>query len=316
MIEKDKDLFRDLTNNWIDDKKSDISISQIRNNRKIPHPFLKWAGGKRQLIPQLKNYFPKKFNKYIEPFVGGGAVFFYLYREGFLKYKKAVLIDINKELINCYKVIKNNVIDLIKSLRNHKNEKNYYYKVRELDRNFETYNKMTAIEKASRIIYLNRCCYNGLYRVNSKGQFNVPFGKYKNPNFCDKENLRAVNMVLQNVKIIHDSFERCPDFTNENTFLYFDPPYVPLSKTASFTSYTKENFIKEDQIKLKRLIDKLTEIGSKVMLSNSYNDFILDLYKEYFIKKVSAKRAINSNASKRGEIKEVLITNYNEYDSC
>ncbi len=274
----------------------------------IPRPFLKWAGGKRQILSQIDTSLPKDFNLYIEPFVGGGALFFYLLPE------KATLIDNNPVLINTYRVIKENVEELIELLGNHKNEEKYYYKMRTADRkeDFKNCKNWSDVKKASRIIYLNRCCYNGLYRVNSKGQFNVPFGKYKNPNFCDEENLRAVNLVLQNVKIIHDSFERCLDFTNEETFLYFDPPYVPLSKTASFTSYTKENFIKEDQIKLKRLIDKLTECGCKVMLSNSYNDFILDLYKDYFIKKVSAKRAINSNASKRGEIKEVLITNYNE----
>ncbi len=283
----------------------------IRENNKanrrisgIPRPFLKWAGGKRQILNQIDPFLPKDFEFYIEPFVGGGALFFYLLPE------KAILIDKNPVLINSYRVIKENVEELIELLGNHKNEEDYYYKMRNADRTPD-FRNWSDIKKASRTIYLNRCCYNGLYRVNSKGQFNVPFGKYKNHNFCDKENLRAVNMVLQNVKIINDSFERCHDFTNERTFIYFDPPYVPLSKTASFTSYTKENFIKEDQIKLKRLIDKLTEIGSKVMLSNSYNDFILDLYKEYFIKKVSAKRAINSNASKRGEIKEVLITNYN-----
>ena len=284
----------------------EIIRSQNRKNRKIvgtPHPFLKWAGGKRQLINQIDNYLPNSFNNYIEPFVGGGAIFFYLLP------KKAILIDNNSVLINVYRIIKNNVEELIELLKEHKNEKDYYYKVRNIDREKE-FEHWTDTEKASRTIFLNRCCYNGLYRVNSKDQFNTPFGSYKNPNFCNKDNLRAVHEVLQNIDIINDSFERCLDFANKQTFLYFDPPYSPLSKTANFTSYTKENFNKQDQIKLKILIDKLTERDCKVMLSNSSNEFILNLYEEYSIKEVRAKRAINSNALKRGEVKEVLILNY------
>lgn len=270
----------------------------------VPHPFLKWAGGKRQLISQIDPFLPNDFDLYIEPFVGGGTLFFYLLPE------KAVLIDSNRVLINVYRVIKENVEELIELLRNHKNEENYYYKIRSLDRDPESFSQLSNIKKASRTIYMNRCCYNGLYRVNSKGQFNVPFGRYKNPNFCDEKNLKAVNMFLQDVKIIHDSFERCLDSADENTFLYLDPPYFPLSKTSSFTSYTKENFTKADQIKLKEIIDKLTDRGCKIMLSNSHNDFILNLYEDYSIKEVRAKRAINSNALKRGAIKEVLIMNY------
>lgn len=270
----------------------------------VPHPFLKWAGGKRQLLSQIDPFLPKDFDLYIEPFVGGGALFFYLLPE------KAVLIDINPVLINAYRVIKENVEELIELLKNHKNEEDYFYKIRSLDRNPESFSQLSNIKKVSRFIFLNKCCYNGLYRVNSKGQFNVPFGRYKNPNFCEEKNLKAVNLFLQNVKIIQGSFESCLDFTNENTFIYLDPPYFPLSKTANFTSYTKENFTEVDQIKLKKLVDKLTERGCKVMLSNSKNEFILKLYKDYSIKEVRARRAINSVALKRGEIKEVLILNY------
>ncbi|MBY9007122.1 MAG: DNA adenine methylase [Candidatus Lokiarchaeota archaeon] len=268
-----------------------------------PCPFLKWAGGKRQLLSQIDPFLPKDFEYYIEPFVGGGALFFYLLP------KKAVLIDNNPFLINTYQVIKENIEELIELLRNHKNIEDYYYKIRNADRKPD-FKNWSDVKKVSRIIFLNRCCYNGLYRVNSKGYFNVPFGKYKNPNFCNEVNLRAVHEILQNVEIIHDSFERCLDFADEETFLYFDPPYSPLSKTANFTSYTKENFNREDQIKLKISIDKLTECGCKVMLSNSSNEFILNLYEEYSIKEVRAKRMINSNALKRGEVKEVLILNY------
>ncbi len=269
----------------------------------VPKPFLKWVGGKRQLILQMNDYFPKEFNKYIEPFVGGGAIFFYLLPE------TAILIDVNKELINTYNIIKNNVSELIKSLKNHKNEKDYYYEVRSKDRNPEEYNKLSDVNKASRTIYLNRCCFNGLYRVNSKGQFNVPFGKYKNPKFCDEENLVAIHKALQNALLINDSFEKCLDFAEKGDFIYFDPPYVPISSSANFTSYTKGNFGKEDQIRLFNVYKNLDERGCKVMLSNSYSDFILDLYKDYQINILYAKRAINSDGSKRGEIKELLITN-------
>ncbi len=268
-----------------------------------PHPFLKWAGGKRQLIPQMKNYFPKSFNKYIEPFVGGGAIFFYMLPE------KAILIDINEELINCFKVIKHKVEELIDLLKNHKNEKEYYYQIRNLDRNPEVYKKLSDVEKASRTIYLNRCCYNGLYRVNSKGQFNVPFGRYKNPNFCDEKNLEAVSSALKNVNVLRGSFEVCLDYAEKDDFIYFDPPYQPISQTSSFTSYTKENFGIESQRKLFSVFKSLDNRGCKLLLSNSYNDFILDLFNDYQIILLNAKRAINSNATKRGIIKEVLVLN-------
>lgn len=273
------------------------------NINDIPKPFLKWAGGKRQLIPQMAQYFPKEINHYIEPFVGGGAVFFYL------NPKKAILIDINPVLINVYNVIKNNVDDLIQSLRKHKNNSEYFYSIRKKDREKE-FEDWSDIEKASRTIYMNKCCYNGLYRVNSKGFFNVPFGKYKNPLFCDEQNLLAVNQMLSNVEIIQGSFESCLNYATSDSFIYLDPPYVPISDTSSFTSYTKENFGIEDQKKLKNVVDKLADRGSKVLLSNSYCDFNLNLYNEYQIEIVKAKRAINSNAKKRGKIKEVLIRNY------
>ncbi|GAI65419.1 unnamed protein product, partial [marine sediment metagenome] len=258
------------------------------------------AGGKRQLLSQIDLFLPKDIEAYVEPFVGGGALFFYLLPEN------AVLIDNNPVLINAYHVIKKSVDELIELLKLHKNEEEYYYTIRNVDRTKE-FKKWSDVEKASRTIYLNKCCYNGLYRVNSKGQFNVPFGKYKNPNFCHEKNLRAVHEVLQNVEIIHDSFKKCVDYANENTFFYIDPPYIPLSKTSNFTSYTQENFTKENQIELKEVIDTLTSRGSKVMLSNSCHKSIMVLYEDYFINVVRAKRVINSKASKRGEIKEVLI---------
>ncbi len=270
----------------------------------VPHPFVKWAGGKRQLLRQLDTFFPNHFGKYIEPFVGGGAVFFYLLPES------AILIDNNEELINCYKMIQIHVEELIQSLKQHRNEKEYYYKIRNMDRDPEKFSKLSDIERASRTIFLNRCCYNGLYRVNSRGEFNVPFGKYKNPKFCDEINLRAVNCVLRNVQICKASFETCLKFAEENDFLYLDPPYQPLSETANFTSYTREGFAEDAQLRLYEVYQELDKQGCKVMLSNSYNKFILKLYQNYKIITVDAKRAINSDATKRGEIKEVLIMNY------
>lgn len=280
-----------------------MAKKSINSQHLIPHPFLKWAGGKRQLIRQMIKYFPKNFNAYIEPFVGGGALFFYILPT------KGILIDINRELINCFKVIKNNVRELIELLKTHKNEKNYYYQIRALDRAPESYSKLSDVEKASRTIYLNRCCYNGLYRVNRKGQFNVPFGRYKNPKFCDEENLEAVSNSLENIKILHGSFEICLNYAEAGDFVYFDPPYHPLSQTASFTSYTKEDFGKKSQRKLYDVFKCLDERGCKLLLSNSYNDFILDLYTDYQVVLLNAKRAINSDASKRGTIKEVLVLN-------
>lgn len=298
--------------NYLGEYNNIVSLRNFkrRQNKKVkkivgvPHPFIKWAGGKKQLLEQINKYLPKKFNKYLEPFVGGGALFFYLLPN------KAILIDNNEELINCYRVIKNKIGELINSLKKHKNIKDYFYKIRSIDRIPEEFKKLTDVERASRIIFLNRCCFNGLYRVNSKGEFNVPFGKYENPKFCDEENLLAVNTVIKDIQIINGDFKECLELAEKDDFIYFDPPYQPVSTTANFTSYTKENFNKEDQVRLFKVYEELDNRGCKVMLSNSYNDFILDLYKKYDLKTVYAKRAINSDASGRGQIKEVLIINY------
>ncbi|NVM43551.1 MAG: DNA adenine methylase [Candidatus Lokiarchaeota archaeon] len=267
------------------------------------HPFLKWAGGKRQLIPQMDKFFPKKYNKYIEPFIGGGAVFFYLLPEN------SIISDNNPDLINCYKVVKEDVEGLIESLKKHRYEKDYYYEIRSLDRDQNQYAELSDVEKASRSIYLNKSGYNGLYRVNSKGLFNVPFGRHKNPKICDEENLRKVSIVLKNVKIVLGSFEICLDFAEKDDFVYLDPPYYPLSDTALFTSYTKNSFDKSSQIKLHEVFKELDNRGCKIVLSNSYSEFILDLYKDFKIVTLKAKRNINSNSQKRGLINEVLILN-------
>ena len=269
----------------------------------LPHPFLKWAGGKRQLIPQMTKYFPKNYNKYIEPFVGGGAVFFHLLP------KISIISDNNPDLINCYKIIKENVENLIKSLRKHTYEKNYYYKVRALDRDRNGFAQLSDVEKASRTIYLNKSGYNGLYRVNSKGFFNVPFGRHRNPKICDDVNLRSVSRALRNVEIYLGSFELCLNFAKQGDFVYLDPPYHPLSETALFTSYTKSNFDKTSQKKLFEVFKELDKKGCYIILNNSYSEFILDLYKDYRIVTLKAKRNINSISQKRGLIDEVLILN-------
>ena len=265
--------------------------------------FVKWAGGKRQLLPQMEKYFPKHYNRYIEPFIGGGAVFFHLIPEN------SIISDNNTDLINCYKVIKDDVERLIKSLKKHIYEKIYYYEIRALDRDVKKFAELSDIEKASRSIYLNKTGYNGLYRVNSKGLFNVPFGRHKNPKICDETNLRNVSQTLKKVEIFLGSFEICLDFVEKDDFIYFDPPYFPLSDTALFTSYTKNSFDKSSQLKLFEVFMELNERGCNLMLSNSYSEFILDLYKDFKIITLKAKRNINSNSQKRGLINEVLILN-------
>lgn len=268
-------------------------------------PFLKWAGGKRQILPIIREYIPTKFNTYYEPFVGAGAVLFDL-QPGI-----AVINDINYELINCYQVIKDFLEELLKDLKKHQNEQDYYYMIRNLDRK-EEYKNLSPVERASRIIYLNKTCYNGLFRVNSEGQFNVPFGRHKNPKIVDEIGLRAVNTYLNsnNVKILNIDFEEATEEAKQGDFIYFDPPYDPVSDTSSFTGYNLNGFGKEDQKRLRDVFDKLAKRGCYVLLSNSATDFIFDLYKDYRIVTVAANRAINSVASGRGKIEEVLVMNY------
>ena len=274
-----------------------------------PKPFVKWVGGKRQLLIQFKLrnlYPPEKFNlingRYFEPFVGGGAVFFDLLPE------KAFLSDLNSELVITYNVIKNNIDELIKSFKKHKYEKEYFLKIRAKDPK-----KLSDIEVASRFIYLNRTCFNGMYRVNSQGGFNVPFGKYSNPLICDEQNLRRVSKALKNVEIKCQDYKEVLKKAKKGDFVYFDPPYFPVSKTASFTSYTKEAFLEKEQIELRDTFLELHDKGCFVMLSNSDTPFINKIYsghKGVRITKVEAGRAINSKASGRGKITEVLVTNY------
>lgn len=273
---------------------------------KLVAPVLKWVGGKRQLLPEIEKYIPNKFSTYYEPFLGGGAVLFHL------QPSKAVVNDVNQELINLYQVIKDNVEELIKELEKHKNEQDYFYEIRELDRDKEKYDSLTNIEKASRIIYLNKTCYNGLFRVNQQGEFNTPFGKYKNPNIVNEATLRAVNIYFNKANITFKSgdFEETVKGIRKGSFVYLDPPYDPVSNSANFTGYDKGGFNREEQSRLKKLCDNLNNKGVSFLLSNSATDFILDLYKDYKIEIVQAKRAINSQGHKRGEVDEVLVRNY------
>lgn len=278
----------------------------------LVRPFLKWAGGKRQLLPEIVKYVPKRISKhtYYEPFIGGGALLFEL------QPPKAVINDTNKELINCYKVIRDSLDELMDELSKDKysNSETSYYEMRDLDRSTKKYEILSEVEKAARIIYLNKTCYNGLFRVNSQGQFNVPFGRYKNPNFLDDAVLRAVNKYLNsnNITLLNQDFAEAVKDAKRGDFVYLDPPYDPVSETASFTGYDVNGFNKDEQERLKEEFDALHKRGCKVMLSNSCTDFILDLYKnyQYTIIKVRATRSINSNALKRGMVDEVLVLNY------
>lgn len=266
-------------------------------------PFIKWAGGKTRILNELTSRLPITYGSYFEPFVGGGALFFSVRPE------RACLSDNNEELINCYSVLRDNVGALIESLRKHRYEKEYYYAVRNIDRSAE-YSKWSSVERASRMIYLNKCCYNGLYRVNSRGHFNVPFGRYDNPTIVNEENLSACSEALQEVDLCVSSFSMVLERVNRGDFVYFDPPYVPLSNTASFTTYTQEGFSLRDHFDLFKVCKQLDEMGVNFALTNSYTTLTLDLYRAFDIEIISAPRAINSKASHRGSVKEVLVRNY------
>lgn len=268
-------------------------------------PFLKWAGGKRQLLPEIRSYLPSSFKTYYEPFIGGGAVLFDCQPE------QAVVNDINCEIINVYRVIKDDVEGLIARLKEHKNDEDYYYRLRELDRT-EQFDDLSSVEKAARIIYLNKTCFNGLFRVNTQGQFNVPFGKYKRPNIVNEDVLRAINSFLNRsrLEILNKDFEEALEGISSEDFVYFDPPYDPLSDSSSFTGYTLSGFSRDEQRRLKGLCDRLHSRGVKFLLSNSATPFIEELYKDYDIIYVKAKRNINSVGKSRGKINEVLVRNY------
>jgi DNA adenine methylase len=294
--------------------------------KKTAKPFLKWAGGKTQLISEIEKNLPdfvvEEHFTYIEPFVGSGAVLFWMLNE-FPRLRNVVINDINEDLISTYQTVKSSPQELISILEILQNEyhalensddkkKEYYYQKRELFNN----RKLRQTEHSALFIFLNRTCFNGLYRVNRKNEFNVPMGSYKKPTICDKTNLMAVSEALQNVELLCGDFEQTVDFATENTLFYFDPPYKPLSETSSFNSYAKNEFNDDEQIRLKNFCDRLDALGHSWILSNSDvkgknadDDFFDDLYSDFIIKSVDAKRSINANPEKRGFLKELLITN-------
>ena len=276
-----------------------------------PAPFVKWAGGKGQLLSQFEPYFPPSFGRYVEPFVGGGAVFFHLSRQGRLAGKQVILVDRLEELINVYRAVQGRVEDLIAELQRyepHKTNPDYYYEVRAWDRQAD-YARRSDLERAARFLYLNRTCYNGLYRVNRQGQFNVPFGRYHNPTICDAGNLRAASLALQGVRLLVDDFARSLEMAGAGDFVYLDPPYHPVSDTANFTSYTSADFGLQDQQRLADLFFELDLRGCQVLLSNSATDLVRELYEGYEQVEVQAIRAISSKGNERGAISELLIMN-------
>ena len=291
-------------------------------------PFIKWVGGKGQLLPEINKLYPielgKNINKYAEIFLGGGAVLFDILSK--YKLDEVYISDKNLELINTYKSIRDNVDILIKSLKemeeqyiplNNEDRKIYYYEKREEYNSLKINSEMNNIEKAILFIFLNKTCFNGLYRVNKKGKFNVPMGAYKKPKICDEENLKNVSLTLRNVKIVYADYRKSEKFIDGKTFVYIDPPYRPLNITSSFTSYTENDFNDKEQIELAEYINVLNKKGAKIVISNSdpkNNDiddnFFDKLYDNYNINRVKATRMLNSNASLRGAINELLITNY------
>ena len=291
-------------------------------------PFIKWVGGKGQLLSEINKLYPvelgKNINKYAEIFVGGGAVLFDILSK--YKLDEVYISDKNLELINTYKSIRDDVGILIKLLKemeeqytslNNENRKDYYYKKREEYNSLKINSEVNNIEKAVLFIFLNKTCFNGLYRVNKKGEFNVPMGAYKKPKICDEENLKNVSLALKKVKIIYADYRESESFIDEKTLVYIDPPYRPLNITSSFTSYTENNFNDKEQIELAEYINVLNKKGAKIVISNSDpknnnidDNFFDELYKNYNINRVKATRMLNSNASLRGAINELLITNY------
>ena len=299
-------------------------------------PFFKWAGGKSQLLHEFDIRFPQvlrtgALDRYVEPFIGGGAVFFFVMQ--LFPFRESVICDANEELVLTYQVIRQDVDGLISLLKDFQSwydaldeagRKDLYLKVRSdlnADRKgFDFSRYGTAwVGRAAQLLFLNKTCFNGLFRVNSSGEFNVPFGKYRNPGIVHEHNLRLVSALLQNTTILHGDFSRCLEYIDDHTFVYLDPPYRPLSASSSFTAYSRDGFSDKDQVRLKEFFDSVDRLKAAVMLSNSdprnedpTDHFFDDLYQQYRIERVLAKRMINSNAEKRGAISEIIVMNYNE----
>ena len=277
-------------------------LSEAIASLPTPSPFIKWAGGKSRLLSQYDEHFPVEFDNYHEPFVGGGAVFFHLAPA------TATLSDINPRLVEVYRTIRDDVEALIDRLAHHRERHNkaYYYQSR------TRFNggRMNAVDRASLFIYLNKTCFNGLYRENSRGEFNVPMGRYKSPSIFDPMHLRSVSLQLQDVDLVVDGFMSVADRAEPGDLVYFDPPYVPLNRTSSFTTYSKGGFDEKMQHDLARTFDKLAKRGCFVMLSNSDCPFVRELYAGWRVETISAPRAINSKAGRRGRVNEVLVCSW------
>ena len=273
---------------------------------KLVVPVLKWVGGKRQLLETFRPLLPSRITTYCEPFIGGGALLFHL------QPSVACINDINPELIRVYTVIKNDVEALIAELEKYENTSEYFYAVRDWDRDKEYYAKLSEVQKAARVLYLNKTCFNGLYRVNNAGEFNSPFGNYRNPNIVNAPVLRAVSAYFNTADISMTTvdYEDVLKTLPKGAFVYLDPPYDPVSETSSFTGCSKCGFTRADQIRLRKCCDELSVRGIKFMLSNSATGFIMEQYAAYNITVVQAKRAVNAIASKRGDVDEVVVRNY------
>ena len=272
----------------------------------LPKPFIQWVGGKREMLDQYKEFFPKKIETYFEPFLGGGAVFFHLLP------KKAFLSDINDELLITYEAVRDTpeeTINILRLLKN-KHSKDLYMTIRKIDRELDIMKDLEKCEVAARFIYLNQAGFNGLYRVNKKGQFNVPIGSSLNRLICDEHTIRIASKVLKNINIECVDFQAALEKAKKGDFVYLDPPYYPIAKYSDFNRYTKEKFYKHDQERLKKVFDKLSSHGVMVMLSNSAARFIRDLYKDYKTIEVKSSRTLNSRKELRGKVTELLILNY------
>ena len=277
-----------------------------RKRDKLAAPVVKWVGGKRQLLEAFGPLLPKRIPVYCEPFLGGGALLFHL------QPSVAYVNDVNGGLINLYQVIQREADALVEELRSYRNEAEFFYSVRDWDRDPQAYAQLSPVKRAARIVYLNKTCYNGLFRVNSSGEFNTPFGHYKNPNIVNEEGLRAVSRYFNRAQIHFSNTDYAQVLAGlpKNAFVYLDPPYDPLSDTANFTGYAKSGFGRDEQIRLRECCDELNRRKIKFMLSNSATDFIKDQYKKYHITVVRARRAVNSNPTRRGQVDEVVIRNY------
>ena len=288
---------------FIGDSDRQLPLLAKGSSSSICRPFVKWVGGKGAIVEQLIELLPDEYNRYFEPFVGGGAMFFAI------RPKHAYLSDVNPELIASYKAVKHHVNELIEDLKTHVYDKAYYYAIRDADRSTD-FENWSDIQRASRFIYLNKTCYNGLCRVNSRGQFNTPMGRYKDPRIVDEKNLRACSKALRQARIARAPFQRVERLAESGDFVYFDPPYVPLNPTSNFTAFSRNGFSQHMQQELRDLCVRLDKRGVMFMLSNSSAPLVHELYRGFRVREILVGRPVNSQAGKRGKIAELVITNY------